>query len=197
MSTSDAFNNETRDSFFNAIRDGNVAEVEAAIARTPALLEAEDEQAKTGPLHLAAEGGHVALVDLLLKHMHVDTRDSKGRTPLMTAVTKDQAPTAMQLVERGADINAKNKFGMSVIAAALVLRSNGVRSGMPGAPAVAYLLDKGASIDTPATPRGETVIQFADRLDDGEVLEIFREKRPDVMKDFKPGTHDRPNAFDI
>lgn len=61
-------------------------------------------------LHVAAEGGHLDCVTLLLKHNNaelVDLKDDDNRTPLLLAIKGNFGEVASELVRHGADANTK------------------------------------------------------------------------------------------
>ena len=73
---------------------------------------------KTGwtPLHYAATGGHVAIIDLLLEHhAYIDAESPNGTTPLMMAAQYGSIEAVKLLLEAGADPNLKNQLGLSAI----------------------------------------------------------------------------------
>ncbi|KAJ3135055.1 hypothetical protein HK101_004268 [Irineochytrium annulatum] len=61
----------------------------------------------------AAEGGHAGLVDVLIDEfaLEVDQRDMEGRTPLQKACLNGHEDLVKHLVERGADMEAKDRYG--------------------------------------------------------------------------------------
>jgi ankyrin repeat protein len=75
------------------------------------------------PLHLAAYLGSPAMVELLLRMGTVDSRTAAGNTPLHLAVLTLSGTSLIEVVDlllgRGADPNAKNVKGNSVLAEAL------------------------------------------------------------------------------
>lgn len=73
---------------------------------------------KTGwtPLHYAATGGHVAIIDLLLEHhAYIDAESPNGTTPLMMAAQYGSIEAVKVLLEAGADPSLKNQLGLSAI----------------------------------------------------------------------------------
>jgi len=74
---------------------------------------------KTGwtALHYAAANGHDDIAKLLLGYSaYVDAPSPNGTTPLMMAARGDHLSTIKLLIDKGADINAKNQIGMNALA---------------------------------------------------------------------------------
>lgn len=73
---------------------------------------------KTGwtPLHYAATGGHLAIMELLLEHhAYIDAESPNGTTPLMMAAQYGSIDAVKLLLEAGADPRLKNQLGLSAI----------------------------------------------------------------------------------
>jgi uncharacterized protein len=73
---------------------------------------------KTGwtPLHYAATGGHVAIVELLLdQDAYIDAESPNGTTPLMMAAHYGSSAAVKVLLEAGADPTLKNQLGLTAI----------------------------------------------------------------------------------
>ena len=73
---------------------------------------------KTGwtPLHYAATGGHLAIIELLLEHhAYIDAESPNGTTPLMMAAHYGSAAAVKLLLEAGADPRLKNQLGLTAI----------------------------------------------------------------------------------
>lgn len=77
--------------------------------------DSDNEQPETfqTSLHIAAEGGHESMVDILLAsgHMRVDEPDSEANTALHVAVASRNLAVAMRLLVYGASPNAENAAG--------------------------------------------------------------------------------------
>ena len=115
---------------FDAVNRGNTDIARMLLDREP-LLEARDEDGDT-PLHAACFWGHPDVVRMLIeKGADVNARDQWDRTPLHTACVWGHHDIALMLVsgnlhgvkpattkvhevkliERGADIEARDQFG--------------------------------------------------------------------------------------
>jgi ankyrin repeat protein len=68
------------------------------------------------PLHYAATGGHVAIIQLLLKqHAYIDAASPNGSTPLMMAASYGTSAAVEALLAGGADPTLKNGLGLTAI----------------------------------------------------------------------------------
>jgi len=68
------------------------------------------------PLHYAATGGHLAILQLLLdKHAYIDAASPNNTTPLMMAARYGTLDAVKLLLDAGADPSLKNDLGLSAI----------------------------------------------------------------------------------
>jgi ankyrin repeat protein len=73
---------------------------------------------KTGwtPLHYAATGGHLPMIELLLENnAYIDAESPNGTTPLMMAAQYGTPAAVKLLLDSGADANLKNQLGLAAI----------------------------------------------------------------------------------
>jgi ankyrin repeat protein len=85
---------------------------------------------KTGwtPLHYAASGGHVPVIELLLDHSaYIDAESPNGTTPLMMAAMYGSPEAVKALIQAGADPTLRNQLGLSALDFAVrVQRQNSI-----------------------------------------------------------------------
>jgi ankyrin repeat protein len=68
------------------------------------------------PLHYAATGGHVPVVDFLLdESAYIDAESPNGTTPLMMAAMYGSPEAVKFLIQAGADLTLKNQLGMTAL----------------------------------------------------------------------------------
>jgi uncharacterized protein len=82
------------------------------------LISRDADVNKTGwtPLHYAATGGHVAIIELLLdQDAYIDAESPNGTTPLMMAAHYGSSAAVKVLLEAGADPTLKNQLGLTAI----------------------------------------------------------------------------------
>lgn len=128
----------TTQAFFSALREGNLAELEALVRDEPELTGRADERGFT-PLTLSVYLGQEEVVRWLLQSgVAVDTRDRAGNTALMGAVFKGNLGMVKLLLDAGAEVNAANSQGSTPLAFAATYSSGEV---------VGLLLEHGARTD--------------------------------------------------
>jgi ankyrin repeat protein len=68
------------------------------------------------PLHYAATGGHLEIMNLLLEHhAFIDAESPNGTTPLMMAAHYGTPAAVKLLLEAGADTAMRNQLGLTAI----------------------------------------------------------------------------------
>jgi ankyrin repeat protein len=86
------------------------------VARTLIARDADVNKTGWAPLHYAATGGHLAVIELLLEHhAYIDAESPNGTTPLMMAAHYGTPAAVKLLLEAGADPTLKNQLGLSAI----------------------------------------------------------------------------------
>ena len=90
---------------------GNLALCEKLIAR-----DADVNKTGWAPLHYAATGAHLEVMQLLLDHSaYIDAESPNGSTPLMMAAMYGNAKAVDLLLQAGADPRLKNSLGLSAL----------------------------------------------------------------------------------
>ncbi|MDO5693871.1 MAG: ankyrin repeat domain-containing protein [Pseudomonadota bacterium] len=82
------------------------------------LIARDADVNKTGwaPLHYAATGGHLEVMQILLDHhAFIDAQSPNGTTPLMMAASYGTPEAVKLLIEAGADVHMRNQKGMSAL----------------------------------------------------------------------------------
>jgi len=99
-----------------AIKKGDVDQVKAMVEADPGLISKKFGLLGDTLLSIAAEDCKIEVVKLLLdEHAEVDSRDHLGLTPLFDAAGSGCADVAQVLLVHGANPNAKNKSGETVM----------------------------------------------------------------------------------
>ncbi len=124
-------------SFFEAIRTGDIAKVEAILKDFPGLANIKAAGRKT-PLGEAAFWENKELIDVLLAHgAYINGRDlDDGQTALFQVLgyTRKGGDITEYLVSKGADVNAEDNSGFTPLSLALgkhkisVLRKHGAHT---------------------------------------------------------------------
>jgi len=102
----------------DAAMAGNVEQVRALLDANPSLVN-ERDTALSLPIHLAANRGHAAIVELLLSRgADINAGDRENTSPLVNAAMGNRMDVVRLLVERGAQVEAKDINGESAILSA-------------------------------------------------------------------------------
>jgi RNA polymerase sigma factor (sigma-70 family) len=154
---------------FAAVMAGDEKQVKILLDDTPDLAKTRGPTGET-PLHHAAAGGHIGIIDLLLADkadINAQETNKYGGTPLHWAVRHGQVDAAKHLLAKGADakaVNARNGQTALHVAARHV-----------DEPAlVELLLSKG--VDAGAKDRfGKTALDYAQGAGHTRVMERLRQ----------------------
>jgi len=123
-------------------------------------------------LSAAAFYGRPSVVDLLLElGAGINKVDAAGgNSPLHGAIVGEEPEIASQLIERGADVNLRNKAGLSALMMAAAI-------GHPGL--VSSLIEKGAVVDA-KSESGETALMYTSEGGSLEIVQLLKAKGADV-----------------
>lgn len=87
-----------------------------ALAKLLISKQADINQPGWTPLHYAATGGHVELIQFLLEESaYIDAESPNGTTPLMMAARYGSAKATQLLIDEGADLQVKNQLGLTAL----------------------------------------------------------------------------------
>jgi hypothetical protein len=88
----------------------------ADLARKLVARGADVNQTGWTPLHYAATGGHIPIMEMLLdNHAFIDAESPNGTTPLMMAAHYGSVEAVKYLLEAGADPLMRNQLGLTAI----------------------------------------------------------------------------------
>lgn len=159
---------------------GKAAALEALLAKEPRRATEADEQGEQ-PMHAAAANGHVAVIDVLLKHgASPNARCTGGGTPLTMAVFYGSVPAVQRLIAAGADVDECDDLGMTALHASIA------RGNVDVARA---LLEAGAQLDL-KDAAGRSALDVAEQFNQPELVKLLqargaRHGREVRMKDLK------------
>jgi len=102
--------NQPRKNLLDAADKGDIHEAKKLISEK-ADTEIKDLMLGNRPLHIAAQKGHINIVDLLIQSgAIVDAKNRSERTPLHLAAIKNHSNIIKLLIQNGADIEAQEKY---------------------------------------------------------------------------------------
>lgn len=150
----------------DAARQGDLAKVKEMLAHTPGLLHLKTESGKT-PLHFAAEGGHLDVVDFLLsKGAEVDARNADDETPLHYAAGYSHMDVIKRLLEAESNVNAESKAGDTpLLYVRFMLRKE----------VAEILIDSGADVNA-RNDAGESLLQAAFSRGRADLVDFLLER---------------------
>lgn len=101
--------------FHWSAKNGLVKMMTRLIANQKEPTNSKDSEGRT-PIHLAAENGHLKVVELLIKSdAEVDSTDDDGLTALMQAAAAGHADVVQSLINAKADVSKKDLSGQSAL----------------------------------------------------------------------------------
>lgn len=156
-----------------AIADGDVARVKDLLRQDPSLANVPDEADRFSslPLHLAAQGGDLEIVKVLLDAgVDVDCGDSDESTPLHVAAMNRHQDVVTLLLKHGADVNKRDRNG----AYALSFAASGGDESI-----VRQILDAGADLNY-INRQGVTLLHSAGARGLTELFDLLIERGHDV-----------------
>jgi ankyrin repeat protein len=172
------------------------------IESDPGLIRAADKRTRRTGLHRAVENGHKQLVEFLLakgadvnarapelfgskggESFDRDSKPGRGETPLHLAAALENPEFARLLVDRGAEVNAKDDDGHTPLHVA-------VRAGRE--PTVRLLFEHGADPNVSEKNVSSPLSLSDDRLDIAGLI-LAQKLRPEVINDALAGAVFREN----
>ncbi|XP_061662032.1 transient receptor potential cation channel subfamily A member 1b isoform X2 [Syngnathoides biaculeatus] len=167
-------------SIFELADQGDQALLENLVRKSPEVLSEKDELG-AGPVHHAAAGGHVALIQFItsvLGHQALNSCDERGDVPLHWAVDKDQAESCRVLLDLRADPNVLNAALLSPLHLAISQGHNRL---------VELLLSYGTVDYNLPGDLGNTPVMMACSLNNCEALDILLKHGARLCKQNKLG----------
>ncbi|OAD59307.1 Ankyrin repeat domain-containing protein 16 [Eufriesea mexicana] len=103
-------------------RSGNETAFDLLVNRFPECVDGRSNNGRSA-MHIAAFHGHAGIIDRLvaLDSNCVNARDSSGSTPLHEAIKGNHLTVARQLINFGADVEATDNVGQTVLRVAAII----------------------------------------------------------------------------
>lgn len=162
---------EDKDTWFDAVNDGEIEKVQAMLNRG-FDIETRTSGKKTA-LKIASKSGNLGLVTLLIKHgADVDTQSKKYSTPLNAAAKRGYTEIVALLLEKGAAVDNRNRNGNTPL----------MQSAKRDHPKIAQLLiDAGADIKV-SNAEKITPLLSASRGGSLEILQMLLSRGTDPWR---------------
>jgi len=124
---------------FEAVEKGDLERVQKMVTANPDCIQQREGRSGGTPLHTAAYGGHLEIVQFLIeKGMDPNGKDNDGDGPLLWAVFGKHPDIMDELIKHGADVNPPIRLGRTILHLA---SANGDRQ------VIEYLLKKDLPIN--------------------------------------------------
>ena len=125
-----------------------------------------DATSQRTALHVAAENGNLAIVELLIERgADVNAQDIHGRTPLVVAIAEHQPEIARRLTEENTDVGVRTSDGSTLLMAAV--RAEDVKL-------VRWAIDRGTDLDAVRpNKKHATALMMAAGLGNSEIVELL------------------------
>ncbi|KAM9331854.1 transient receptor potential cation channel subfamily A member 1b [Pholidichthys leucotaenia] len=159
---------------------GNLALLENLVKKSPEVLSERDENGAT-PLHHAAAGGHITLIQFITTvtgSEELNSYDEQGNTPLHWAVEGNKVESCKALMDLGADPNILNVALLSPLHMAVSYKHNSL---------VEVLLSYGTTDCNLQGDLGNTPLMLACSLNNCDALEILINHGAKLCKQNKLG----------
>src|SRR3954469_14833243 len=137
---------------------------QAELVRKLIARDADVNKPGWAPLHYAATGGHLAVMELLLENnAFIDAESPNGTTPLMMAAMYGSPQAVNLLLDAGADVAMVNKLGLTALDfakrggrpdAVVMIQAAMAKSRVPGSGQASAVRPSSTpeSVPTPAGP---------------------------------------------
>ncbi len=150
----------------DAALKGDLTKIKSLLEKSPAFLEARNENEKT-PLHFAAQGGHKEIVELLLENgADVNAKNIALETPLHYAAAMGHKDIMELLISRGAVLNSGTTNGSTPLH---------YSANFGNSETIQVLLEKGADVNC-RTKYGTTPLDLAYDFDRNEAAQLIVSK---------------------
>ncbi|XP_069559574.1 transient receptor potential cation channel subfamily A member 1b [Brachyistius frenatus] len=165
---------------FELTGKGDLALLENVVQKSPEVLTEKDE-CGAGPLHHAAAGGHVNLIQFIttvIDSQELNSGDEQGNTPLHWAVERNRAESCRALLDLNVDPNILNKTLLSPLHLAVSHGHNNL---------VELLLSYGTTDCNLQGDLGNTPVMLACSINNCEALNILMKRGAKLCQQNKLG----------